>query len=223
MGSLVLIPWPETAWSAAGRIAGRTPLALTDQGKAQAAFWAEGLAPQGLDAVLCSDEQTSRETAGIVADRCNTGHKTVESLAEVDCGLWDGLTVDELKRRYPKIFKRWLSDPSSVCPPEGEDLAGAFTRIKTSIEQIVRKQRTRNIALVLGPLVFGLARCVVENVDPPAVRSMMYDQPLRYALLDDGERGSPVGLRQWAKERARQAVSSSVGHSMERRKRPTEE
>ena len=125
MSTLVLIPWPETTWSAAGRVAGRTPVPLSDAGRRQAHSWGEGLAVPGLSTVYSSGEQASTETARIVAEPSRARHKAVVDFAEVDAGLWDGLTIEELKRRYPKVFKRWYEDPSAVCPPEGEPLADA--------------------------------------------------------------------------------------------------
>ena len=192
MNSLVLIPWAQTAWSEAGRIAGRIPLPLTEGGQHQAQAWADRLAPSGISVVYSSNERTSLETARILADRCGARRKIVEDLVEVNAGLWDGLTAEALKRRYPKVFKRWYDDPSSVCPPEGEDVTDAFLRLDESLERITRRRGDWNAAVVLGPLAFAVARCVVESVELTEVRAKMFDQPLRYAVLGETREAQPV-------------------------------
>jgi broad specificity phosphatase PhoE len=189
----VLIPWPETAWSAADRVVSRTPLPLTDAGREQARTWADRLASLGLSVIYSSDERTSVETARIVADRRRARHRTMIQLAEVDAGLWEGLTSDELKRRYPKVFKRWCDDPSSVCPPEGEDLGDAHARLRQTLERIFRKHAGQSTAVVLGPLALGLTRSLIESAEPARARLLTCREPLGYRLAG-GVAALPTGL-----------------------------
>lgn len=186
MSTLVLIPWPETTWSAAGRLAGRTPVPLSDAGRDQARVLGEGLAGTGLSLVYSGTEQASTETARIIAKPSRARLKPMAELAEVDAGLWDGLTTEELKRRYPKVFKRWYEDPSAVCPPEGEDLADAYERLHDSVSKVVRKLGDRSVAVVLGPLAFAVARCGLEEAELTRVRSMMSSEPIHYSLVGSG-------------------------------------
>ncbi len=183
MASLVLIPWAETCWSAEGRVVSGTPLPLTPAGISQAQSWGKALV--GLDRLVCSDERASVETATLVAGETRARRKQLPELAEVDVGLWDGLTIDELKRRYPKIFKRWYDDPTSVRPPEGEDLLEASHRLRAAIEQVTRKMGKSDTGVVLGPLAFGVVRCIVESRGIHEVRSMMHDAPLRYPRVGE--------------------------------------
>jgi broad specificity phosphatase PhoE len=209
MGSLFLIPWAETTWSAAGRVGGRAPLPLSQAGREQADAWSDEIAAAQIEAVHSSAERTSAETARIVAARTGAAHRTVAALAEIDLGLWDGLTTDELKRRYPKIFKRWCSDPTSVCPPEGEEVSHAYARLKQPLEKLVRRQGDWRIAVVLGPLAFGLARCWLESVELSQVRSLTHNGPIRYELTDGTGRATCTLL---AKPMARAvAVAAEAG------------
>lgn len=180
LDALYLIPWPQTIWSESDRIASSTPLPLSDSGKEVAHAWAEELAESGINLVYSSDEQTSLETVEIITRKCGRKTKTITELKEVDAGLWDGLTTEELKRRYPKIFKKWLADPSSVCPPEGEEIQEAYLRLKGAMEWMILKQAAHRIAIVLGPLAYGLIRCMIDSVEPDKIRSLMQDKPVRY-------------------------------------------
>ncbi len=150
------------------------------------------MVPLELSTVYSSEEQSSGETARLIAQRCGARHKTEKSLAEVDAGLWTGLTFDELKRRDPKVFKLWYDNPTSVCPPEGEDLAKASERLSGSLAGLAKKQGDRNVAVVMGPVAFGVARCAIEAVSLGKVRSMMQSEPVRYEVAGDGKSKAPI-------------------------------
>jgi len=187
VASLVLVPWAETKWSAAGRIVSRTPVSLTEAGRNRSAEWADQLVALRPRAVYSSEVPPAAETALILATRYGIRHVLKEALAEVDAGLWAGLTYDEIKRRDVKIFKRWFEDPSSVCPPEGEELLAAAGRLEASLANVVRKHAEKTTAVVLGPFAFSVARCVIESVELTEARSMMRDDPLAYGIVDHRE------------------------------------
>jgi broad specificity phosphatase PhoE len=185
MSSLVLIPWPETAWSAASRIEGRSPVPLTEAGKAKALAWGRSLADAKVGVVFSGPEQAAVETARVLAGPCRAKTKAMEGFFEVDVGLWDGLTEEDLKRRSPKAFKTWRDDPASICPPEGEDLTTARERLRDGLARLARKHALETIPVVLGPLAFAVTRCVVESRDLAEVRSMASTEPIQYALTKD--------------------------------------
>lgn len=157
-------------------------MSLTDGGRAQAAVWADKLARHALAAVYSSGERSGIETAEILAMRCGARHHVAPALCELDIGLWEGLTPDMLKQRFPKTFKLWRTDPSGVRPPGGEAIDAATTRVDSALTAVTRRQPGRSTAVVLGPLVFGLARCVMESVTAADVWWLEHDEPLCYEL-----------------------------------------
>ena len=185
MTALVLIPWAQTDWSTQGRMASHTSLSLNEQGRQRAGAWGEAMAALNLQTVYCSEEQTSLETAQIVANCSGARRKSVEDLAEVGVGLWEGLTVAELRRRYPKTFKCWEEDRSSVRPPEGEEVAAAAVRIRARIDRIAKDAAGKAAGVVLGPMALGLARCALESAKVSKMNSLMFDAPLCYSLTED--------------------------------------
>lgn len=182
--SLLLVPWPETEWSATGRLSSRTPLPLTDRGRRQARAWSAELVELTVAGVYSADEQASKETAEILMGAHDTRHKIMPGLAEVDIGLWEGLTSEELNRRYPKVYKRWREEPQSVCPPEGESVSAAQMRITEAIEKATAKLSGKAAIVVLGPLAFGLARESFEHVPCEATSHSCSGAPIAYDFVD---------------------------------------
>ena len=190
MTSLVLIPWASTGWQASGRLASRTPLPLSDEGRAQAAAWGDALAARELVTLYSSEEQSSMETASLVVERSEAKRKYTEALDEIDFGLWEGLTETQLSDRFPKLFKTWVEDPRSVSIPDGEELGKAAARIKAALRQIVKKHRNGAVGVVLGPTVLALGRCELEQVPLGRLREFVVHEPVWYELDSSGKRAT---------------------------------
>jgi broad specificity phosphatase PhoE len=108
--------------------------------------------------------QAEMETAELIADRSSIRIRTENGLSEIDYGLWQGLKVDEIKRRQPRLQKQWLEAPSGVRPPGGETLAEAQERVWNTVVSIVKKNRNEVPVLVMRPVVLGLLRCRMLGV-----------------------------------------------------------
>ena len=183
MTSVVLIPWAETDWQSAGRLAAATPLALNDRGQEQAQRWARELAACELAAIYRSDEKTAVQTATVLAEGTEVRAKPAPELKEVGLGLWEGLTETQIQQRFPKVAKLWEDRPASVCPPDGEDLAVASERVKKAIRKIASKHKSGAVGVVLGPLAFKLARCQLEGASLDEMRELTSSEPVWYELV----------------------------------------
>lgn len=144
------------------------------------------MAQEGLSKVYHSPEQTSKEVAAQIAACTGATQKVLPALAEVGMGLWEGLTPQEMKHRYPKLLKAWLTDPTRVCAPEGEELEEASERLRSPMEKICRKCGDGLVAVVLGSTAFGLIRCLLEGASISETWARRHDEPLRYKLDDEG-------------------------------------
>jgi broad specificity phosphatase PhoE len=173
---------------------GRTPLPLSDNGSRELAEWANALAGRELRAVYCGDDPTSQATGKVLAQRAEVRLKVTSGLAEVDVGLWEGLTDEQVESRFPKLFKRWVEDPASVCPPNGEPVAQACTRVMDSVHRIARKHRGSSVAVILGPLAMAATRSQLERGQTGDLHEMKTDQPVWYRVGDGEE--LPVGAAQ---------------------------
>ncbi len=201
MSGLALIPWARTDLSDSHRLVGMAAPSLNPEGVAQAHEWGNGLSGKDLQCFLASRELTSQETAAAVAQAVpGSKIKVVDGLEEVCCGLWEGLTEEELRSRFPKVYKRWADDPTSVCPPEGEDLSEAQRRIRQALARVAKKSRKAPLGLVMGPVAFAVARCELEGASLSSLRELLTIEPIWY---DDpfGTNGSGEVCRIDADER----------------------
>ena len=100
--TIVLVRHGETGWNRERRYQGHADRPLNDAGRAQAGELAETLLLEGVSAVYTSPLRRASETARIVADRLGLEAQELEPLREIDVGEWQGLTVDEVRTRFPE-------------------------------------------------------------------------------------------------------------------------
>jgi len=148
-----------TQWRAADRLGGTGQLPLTDDGAGALAAHLQTLRDVQLDAVLADDSEAARQSADLVSERLGGKVRLVEGFRDVEMGLWEGLTVKQVRQRYPKVYRQWRELPASVRPPDGEDFASAFERVVAAVRGALRKRGRRRVAVVASPIVAGLLRC----------------------------------------------------------------
>jgi probable phosphoglycerate mutase len=104
---LVLLRHGRTAYNASGRFQGKLDPPLDDFGRAQAGVAAEAIAALKPTSLLSSSALRAAGTADAIAARCGLTAAYDERLTEVDNGRWAGLTLAEVRERYPDEHDGW--------------------------------------------------------------------------------------------------------------------
>ena len=143
---------------------------LTDQGALAVRDAARELAGPGLAITAvyaCMSGEAERQTAELVAQEFHVKIRDSKDLHELDFGLWQGLTVAEIKRRQGRAYRQWIKAPASVRPPEGETLEEARCRLAAAIKDIAKRHKGASVVLVLRPVLMGLLQCIFvdESID----------------------------------------------------------
>jgi broad specificity phosphatase PhoE len=148
----------ETDWNRESRFQGHADPPLNELGRQQAAELAEALAAEELAAVYSSPLQRAFETAQAVAARHGLAAVPVEGLREVDVGSWQGLTRDEVERRFPQQFHRWLDYGRGW--DDGESYEEMGERALVALEELAARHDGQRILAVThgGPIRAALAR-----------------------------------------------------------------
>ena len=121
MTQVVLIRPGATVYDEQNRVQGVLDIPLSDRGRAEVARLAADL-PATLDgltlaALYCGPGESVVRTAEAVGKALGLRPKRIDDLRNLDQGLWQGLQIDEIKRRNLRVFRQWLDDPLTVCPP----------------------------------------------------------------------------------------------------------
>jgi probable phosphoglycerate mutase len=151
----------QTEYDLQGRISGRLSLPLTELGHQQVVRMAAQLKGADLDAIYTAGTEPSWATAIALADVLDCDVKAVEGLVNFDLGLWQGLCVDEIRQRQPRLYRLWQEAPDAVCPPQGETCEEAYERIVVALKKPLR--RNRPFAVVCPEPLATLVSCVLRG------------------------------------------------------------
>jgi probable phosphoglycerate mutase len=143
------------------RIQGKLDLPLSARGQEQLAQLLLGLANVSIDVLYTSPCEPARSTAAAFGAARGLVVKEIEGLHNVDHGLWQGLKVDDVRRKHPKVFKQWQESPEAVCPPGGESLTEAFDRVRKALDRPLRKKG--NLAIVAADPLAAIICAVVRG------------------------------------------------------------
>ena len=175
---LILIRSGPTEYEIQGRIRGTLDIPLAPAGLAvaeQAAALvaavppatgsdaADTNAPQRPVALVSAPDVASVETARIIGRAIGLRPRANDVLANLDQGLWQGMLVDDLRTKQPRLYRQWQENPWSIAPPEGESLDEASARVEEALEAIARRQRGGSVVIVVPPPLDRLVRWIVAG------------------------------------------------------------
>ena len=135
---LLLVRHGETEGQSSIRYHGRTDVALSELGRAQMRAASVALAPGGFTRVFASTLGRAVEGARLIAGE-SAPIVRVEEFAEVDFGLFEGLTAEEIRARYPAEFERWDQDrlDTAYSYPGGESRAAFRARVEQGLRRML--------------------------------------------------------------------------------------
>ena len=129
------------------RFSGSSDLSLSQVGRADAAAAAQHLAGRGIDVIVCSPLQRTRQTAETAAEVLGVPVTTDADLRELDFGDWEGLTAAEAQAKSPLAFRRW-SAAIDVKPPGGESVTEVSRRVARARQRILDQHAGTTVLVV---------------------------------------------------------------------------
>lgn len=143
-----LVRHGETEWNAGRTFQGQQDSRLTSRGLRQAAELADRLAGEGVEFIYSSDLGRAANTARVVGERLGLAVSLAPMLREIDCGLWTGLSYDEVAARWPEEFDNWRTRPHLHRMPGGESVAEVQQRGMAFLEEARRRHPGSTTCLV---------------------------------------------------------------------------
>ena len=154
--TVVLLRHGESEWIREGRFQGSSETPLSALGRRQAALAGERLArphaapampiPGGLPreivhSPLGRTAETARAVASAIGDLEPGGPlpalRAEPGIREIGQGDWEGLTTDEITRRWPGELSGWRRDPLSAHAPGGESVVEVDARVRPALARIL--------------------------------------------------------------------------------------
>jgi broad specificity phosphatase PhoE len=160
---IVLIRPGSTDYDVQARIQGSLDIPLNEQGIGEVTETINRLRDQGLETIYAPQSQPSLQTAEIIARALGIKLKKIARLQNLNQGLWQGMLVEDVHRKQPKVYRQWQEQPENVCPPEGEMLTAADERIRTALVKLLKRHKEGIIGLVVPEPLLSLARRFITH------------------------------------------------------------
>ena len=132
--------------------------ALSRHGADEVAHLAHELSGRGIEAIYTGTCHPTLETATAIAETLDVKLKKLKHMHNLDHGLWQGMLIEEVRRKQPTVYRQWQDQPESIRPPQGETLAEARARVDQALTKILKKHKSGVIGLVLPEPLASLVR-----------------------------------------------------------------
>lgn len=117
-----------------------------------------------LSAVYCSDLNRTIRSADIIALPHSLDPIIVPSLRERNFGVWEGMSFDEIKEKYPEEFDAWAENPLKFSPVGGESTSEMSGRVIKAFDGILANHPREYIAVVAHGGVNRIILCHLLGV-----------------------------------------------------------
>lgn len=188
---LYLVRHCETHCNVAGFYCGRCNVALTEHGQLMAQDLAQQLAKLPFSAIYASPLPRAQQTAAPLMQKTGLVLQTCHGMQEVNYGVWDGLTQEQIQQQYAPQFHAWLDDPVHVSPPGGETVAAVAARATDAMAELQKAHQDGLVCLVAHKSIIRILLCALTKQDLHLYRES-FPQPSGAINIIDFTGGHPV-------------------------------
>lgn len=145
---------------------GHTDVEMTEVGIMQMEHLAERLRLVRIHAIYSSDLKRALRGARIIARYHDVPLHASPELREMHFGDWEGLTLDQIRERFPdELAKRKSNLVNYEAPGEGESVGRFSERVLGRLETIFKEQEGKDLLLVGHGAVNRVILCRALGLD----------------------------------------------------------
>ncbi|MEJ7832081.1 MAG: bifunctional RNase H/acid phosphatase [Nocardioides sp.] len=187
-----------TAKRFSGGLGGDNPGLSTD-GRDQIRAVADWIAPlaDSVDAVVSSPVRRTHESAEILAERLGRCVEVEPGFAEMEFGVWDGLTFVEVAETHGADLDAWLGS-LDVAPEGGETFEVVQKRVLTGLDRLLQTHGGKTVVVVSH--VTPIKTLVAHAVDAPlgsVFRMELAPASVTVLAFYDGSSGPRSSMRMY--------------------------
>ena len=181
-----------TNWNQSRRIQGHLDPPLNATGRAQARLSGLRLARSGATALYCSDLQRACETARLVGRA--TGLQVIQNvgLREINFGVWQGLSSQEIRQRHPDVYAARRDNPYDVAPAGAETWREFYDRAVQTVDEILAYEQAGPVVLVTHSGVCTVLGLRAQGLDCTGRRTFESHNCGIHTIAVSGERWRAV-------------------------------
>ncbi len=183
----------QTDWNTLRKVQGTTDIPLNENGIRQAYQLCDYLKENSISftKIYSSYQTRAVQTAEIAAEQFNTGYETVKGLEEMNLGLFEGHTWDEILSMYAEEFELWQADRRYSTSPGGESYQMVLERVFQTLDYILEQNDAAsegNVLIITHGAVIMTLLAVLRDVPFEQALTIRVDNAVPVVLnVDDLE------------------------------------
>ena len=162
--TVLLVRHGQTSSNVTGFYMGWSDEDLNEVGYTQARSLSSRLASLPIASVYTSPLRRAYTTAAILAEPHKLELKFSDDLTEIRLGDWQGLHMDEIKRRWPELWQQSRIDPSELTMPNGESFGQVTERAVRAFEMVVKANQGKLVAIVTHDVIIRVLAAYILGV-----------------------------------------------------------
>lgn len=170
MNKIYLTRHGESQWNILKMIQGQKDIPLTDRGIQQAKMLGKRLIDEKIDRIYTSDLSRAYETAKIVSEIINVDIVAMKEFREINFGIWEGISNEELLANYKEDHELWMRKPEELVLKGAETLFELQSRALSGIDKVIglENNKSENILIVshsatIKSIILGLLDMSISN------------------------------------------------------------
>lgn len=145
---LFLIRHGETTTASEFRYIGHMDVDITGNGIKQMNNLKDRFKKEEINALYSSDLIRTKKGAKIISSCHQIEPVALKEFREINLGIWEGLTRDEIIERYPREYKERLDDLANYRIKGGESFKDLQERVVKKLLEILNESKGKNVMLV---------------------------------------------------------------------------
>ena len=155
---------------------------LSGEGRQAVLALVPALREAGVRAVYAADSRAEAEAGALLAEGLGVPFEARPALRERSWGAWEGLSFEEVRRRWPEEVRRWTQDEAGFAPPGGESVRAVFARSQPVLRALLTRHRGEAF-LVVGNCTVNRAALALALPFLPPEEGLRLEQD--YARLSE--------------------------------------
>jgi probable phosphoglycerate mutase len=184
---ICLVRHGETAWNAERRLQGQIDIELNATGVRQAEAAGRWLNDKNISAVYASDLKRAWATGHAIGRALGLTPLAVPEMRERCYGIFEGLTYDEAKIRYPEAYVAFEQRHVDYAFETGESLCQMFARVTSRLQAIAAGHPGQEVVVVLHGGVLDIINRFVRGTPLDTPRDFLIPNAgLNWIAVQDG-------------------------------------
>lgn len=185
--NIYIVRHGQTIWNKEKRMQGSLNSPLTETGELQANLLGQSLINENIDVIYSSSSPRAQQTSKKVNNALNKDIILMPELEELDMGVWEGMTHEDIETKYPDEWHYFWHDPDNYQAANGgESFDTLVLRSLSGFQQIIADNPGKNILLVSHRITIKFLLATILGQSPTDLPDSNPTSLSKIKLTNDG-------------------------------------